>query len=122
MTSARVYSRVPMSPDKALSLMMERSETQLDPLLLKFFINMIGVYPIGSLVMLDTKELGLVYESDVVFVDRPRVLIIIDNKGKRVQGRVVSLTEKDKYGRYLRSVTKTLDPSKYKINLAEYLL
>jgi HD-GYP domain-containing protein (c-di-GMP phosphodiesterase class II) len=122
MTSARVYSRVPMTPDKALSLMMERSESQLDPLLLKFFINMIGVYPIGSLVMLNTKELGLVYESDVVFVDRPRVLIIVDSKGKRVQGLVVSLTEKDKYGRYLRSVTKTLDTNKYKINLAEYLL
>jgi HD-GYP domain-containing protein (c-di-GMP phosphodiesterase class II) len=122
MTSARVYSRIPMTPDKALSLMMERSESQLDPLLLKIFINMIGVYPIGSLVMLNTKELGLVYESDVVFVDRPRVLIIVDSKGKRVQGRVVSLTEKDKYGRYLRSVTKTLDTNKYKINLAEYLL
>jgi len=122
MTSARVYSRIPMSPDKALSLMMERSDSQLDPLLMKFFINMIGVYPIGSLVMLDTKELGLVYESDVVFVERPRVLIIVDSKGKRVQGRVVSLTEKDKYGRYLRSVTNTLDPNKYKINLAEYLL
>jgi len=122
MTSARVYSRIPMSPDKALSLMMERSESQLDPLLMKFFINMIGIYPIGSLVMLDTKELGLVYESDVVFADRPRVLIIVDSKGKRTQGRVVSLTEKDKYGRYLRSVTKTLDTNKYKINLAEYLL
>jgi HD-GYP domain-containing protein (c-di-GMP phosphodiesterase class II) len=122
MTSARVYSRVPMSPDKALSLMMERSDSQLDPLLLKFFINMIGVYPIGSLVMLDTKELGLVYETDVVFVDRPRVLIIVDKSGKRIQGRVVSLTEKDKYGRYLRSVVKTLDANKYKINLAEFLL
>ncbi len=122
MTSARVYSRIPMTPDKALSLMMERAETQLDPLLLKFFINMVGVFPIGSLVMLDTKELGLVYESDVVFVDRPRVLIIVDSKGRRVRGPVVSLTEKDKYGRYLRSVTKTLDTNKYKINLAEYLL
>jgi len=122
MTSARVYSRVPMSPDKALSLMMERSDSQLDPLLMKFFVNMIGVYPIGSLVMLDTKELGLVYETDVVFVDRPRVLIIVDKTGKRVKGTVVSLTEKDKYGRYLRSVVKTLDANKYKINLAEFLL
>jgi hypothetical protein len=111
-----------MSPDKALSLMMERSDSQLDPLLMKFFINMIGVYPIGSLVMLDTKELGLVYETDVVFVDRPRVLIIVDKTGKRVKGTVVSLTEKDKHGRYLRSVVKTLDANKYKINLAEFLL
>jgi HD-GYP domain-containing protein (c-di-GMP phosphodiesterase class II) len=122
MTSARVYSRIPMSPDKALSIMMERAGTQLDPLLLKFFINMVGVFPIGSLVMLDTKELGLVYETDVVFMDRPRVLIIVDRQGKRVKGPVVTLSEKDEKGKYLRSIMKTLDPNKYKINLAEYLL
>ena len=122
MTSSRVYSRIPMTPDKALSIMMERAGTQLDPLLFKFFINMVGVFPIGTLVLLDTKELGLVYESDVVFADRPRVLIIIGSKGERVEGPVVNLTEKDEAGKYLRSIVKTLDPNKYKINLAEYLL
>jgi len=122
MTSSRVYSRIPMSPDKALSIMMDRAGTQLDPLLFKFFINMVGVFPIGTLVMLDTKELGLVYESEVVFSDRPRVLIIIDSKGSRVQGSVVKLTEKDESGKYYRSIVKTLDPNKYRINLAEYLL
>lgn len=122
MTSSRVYSRIPMSPDKALSVMMERSGVDLDPLLFKFFINMVGVFPVGTLVMLDTKELGLVYESNAVFADRPRVLIIIDNKGKKVRGPVVSLTEKDEKGRYLRSIVKILDLNKYKINLAEYLL
>jgi HD-GYP domain-containing protein (c-di-GMP phosphodiesterase class II) len=122
MTSSRVYSRIPLSPDKALSIMMERAVSQLDPLLFKFFINMVGVVPIGTLVMLDTRELGLVYESNVVFADRPRVLIIIDNAGARVSGPVVNLTEKDETGRYVRSIIKTLDPNKYKINLAEYLL
>jgi HD-GYP domain-containing protein (c-di-GMP phosphodiesterase class II) len=122
MTSSRVYSRIPLAPDKALSIMMERSTTQLDPLLFKFFINMVGVFPIGTLVMLDTKELGLVYESEVIFADRPRVLIIIDQKGQSVHGPVVNLTEKDESGKYLRSIIKTLDPNKYKINLAEYLL
>ena len=67
MTSARVYSRIPMPPDRALSLMMERAGTQLDPILFKFFINMIGVFPVGTLVMLDTRELGLVYQSDTIF-------------------------------------------------------
>lgn len=122
MTSSRVYSRIPLSPDKALSVMMERSGVDLDPLLFKFFINMVGVFPVGTLVMLDTKELGLVYESNAVFADRPRVLIIIDNKGKKVRGPVVSLAEKDETGRYLRSIVKILDLNKYKINLAEYLL
>jgi len=122
MTSSRVYSRIPLAPEKALSVMMERAGTQLDPLLFKFFINMVGVFPIGTLVMLDSRELGLVYESDAVFADRPRVLIIIDKKGERVNGPVVSLTERSETGKYYRSIVKTLDPNKYKINLAEYLL
>lgn len=122
MTSSRVYSRIPMAPDKALSVMMERSGTQLDPLLFKFFINMIGVYPIGTLVLLDTRELGLVYGANPVFQDRPRVLIIVDSNGQRVSGPIVDLTEKGEDGKYLRTIIKTMDPNKYKINLAEYLL
>jgi HD-GYP domain-containing protein (c-di-GMP phosphodiesterase class II) len=122
MTSARVYSRVPMSPDKALSIMMERAGTQLDPLLFKFFTNMVGVYPIGTLVMLDTKELGLVYESNQIFPSRPRVMIIVDSKGNRIKGATVDLTEKNEQEVFLRSISKTMDPNKYRINLAEYLL
>lgn len=122
MTSARVYSRIPMSPDKALSLMMERSGTQLDPLLFKFFANMVGVYPIGTLVMLNTRELGLVCECNQANPSKPRVLVIVDSNGKRVQGKTVDLAEKDSNDNFVRTIAKTLDSSKYKINLAEYML
>jgi HD-GYP domain-containing protein (c-di-GMP phosphodiesterase class II) len=122
MTSSRVYSRTPIPPDKTLSIMMEHAGTKLDALLYKFFINMVGIFPIGTLVMLNTKEIGLVYESNMAFADRPKVLIIIDDKGKSVRGPITNLSEKDDNGKYLRSVIKTLDPEKYKINLAEYFL
>lgn len=122
MTSSRVYSRTPIPPDKSLSIMMENAGTKLDPLLYKFFINMVGIYPIGTLVMLNTKEIGLVYETNMPFADRPKVLIIIDTQGKSVRGPIVNLSEKDDKGKYLRSIMKTLDPEKYKINLAEYFL
>lgn len=122
MTSSRVYSRIPMSPDRALSLMMERAGKQLDPILFKFFINMIGVFPVGTLVMLDTKELGLVYQSEAMFLDRPKVLVILNGKGEKADSYIVDLTEKDSNGNFLRTIVKTMDPNKYKINLAEYLL
>ncbi|MDP2278640.1 MAG: HD-GYP domain-containing protein [Nitrospirota bacterium] len=122
MTSARIYSRIPMPPDRALSLMMERAGTQLDPILFKFFINMIGVFPVGTLVMLDTRELGLVYQGDTVFLDRPRVLVVINSKGERADRYFVDLTEKAPDGKFLRTIVKTMDPNKYRINLAEYLL
>lgn len=123
MTSSRVYSRVPMSPDKALSLMMERSGSYMDPLLLKIFVNMIGVYPSGTLVMLDTKELGLVFEASPLYVDRPRVILVTDPNGNSVAGGTVDLAELDKSsGKFKRSISKTLDPNQYNINLAEYFL
>jgi HD-GYP domain-containing protein (c-di-GMP phosphodiesterase class II) len=123
MTSSRVYARIPLSPDKALSVMYENRGVKFDPYLLKIFTQMIGIYPIGCLVMLDTNELGLVFENnpDSAFIDRPRVRLITDSSGERVED-FVDLTEKDENGNYKRSITKTLDPNQYNINLAEYLL
>ena len=57
MTSSRVYARTPTPLNKALSIMLSRTKTQLDPYLTKVFINMVGVYPIGSLVVLNTGEI-----------------------------------------------------------------
>ncbi len=123
MTSSRVYSRIPVPPDKALSIIIDRSSTQLDPYLLKIFINMVGIYPLGSLVMLDTNELGLVFDSNTNpdFSDRPRLFILVDSSGKKTKN-IVDLMEKDKEGNFKRNIVKTLDPNQYKINLAEYLL
>jgi len=122
MTSTRVYKRIPLSPDKTLSVMMETVGSQLDPLLFKYFVNIVGVYPIGTIVMLNTGEVGLVYEGNAALADRPRVMIIVDRQGKKAHGPVVNLAEKDATGRHLRSIVKTLDPNKYRVNLAEYLL
>ena len=52
MTSSRVYSRVPKPPEKALQILVEGAGKDVDPLLLKMFIKLIGVFPIGSLVLL----------------------------------------------------------------------
>lgn len=122
MTSSRVYSRSPMSPAKALSLMQKRAGIQLDPLLMKFFVNLVGVYPIGSLVMLDTKEFGVVSGINAVQHLRPRVTVITDNQGNKVEAHVADLTEKAASGAYLRSILRILDSGKYKVNIAEYLL
>ena len=123
LTSSRVYSRISRPPEKALSIMYEDSGKKLDHRLLKVFIQMVGVYPVGCLVMLNTNELGLVFENnpDPALIDRPKVRLITDSTGARVED-FVNLTEKDENGNYKRSIAKTLDPNQYGINLAEYLL
>ena len=45
-------------------MMWDRAGRYYDPLVVKVFVNMLGVYPIGTLVILDTREIGLVYQSN----------------------------------------------------------
>ena len=122
MTSKRIYTVNPMSPEAALRELMEKSREKLDPLIFKFFVNMIGIYPIGTLVMLNSGELGLVFENNQDFLHRPRVMIISDNKSNFIKGHILDLADKNGNETYLRTIIKTMDPRKYNINLAEYFL
>lgn len=121
LTSGRIYSD-PLSPDKALSHLQEKSVDKIDPVLFRVFVNMLGLYPAGTLVMLDTKELGLVFENNDEMLHRPRVMLITNSNGDRVQGHVVDLTEKNQMGEFVRTIEKAMNPIQHKINLAEYYL
>ena len=83
---------------------------------------MIGIYPIGTLVMLNSRELGLVFENNQDFLHRPRVMIISDNKGTLIKGHIVDLADKNGPDTFLKTIIKTMDPRQYNINLAEYFL
>ncbi len=122
MTSGRVYARIPLTPDEALRRMLEKQGKSFDPVLLKVFINMLGIYPVGSLVILDTGEVGLVMEASPTELSRPAVAIIADKTGKREKIETVELAKVDeKTGKYKRSILKTFDPRQYNLDIARYI-
>ncbi len=119
-TSSRVYSRKPMTPDKALKFMLERAGTIYDPILMKLFVNCIGVYPIGSLLVLSTKELAVVMQSnpDPSKWKTPQVKIISTADGAEVDGETVDLAG-DAAG---RSILKTMNAEEHDIDVTKYFL
>jgi len=124
-TTKRVYRENAMSRHKALSIMLEKSGAEFDTVLLKVFANMIGVYPIGTLVAFDSDELGVVVETnpEVAFMLRPKVKLITDKEKNKIDGEIVDLTEKGpKTEKYKRTVVKILDPDEYDVNIAEYFI
>ncbi len=124
MTTPRVYRNKTFRPEQALAIMVQ-DKNGFDPVLLKVFIGILGIYPIGSLVLLDTKEMGVVYETnpDSQYTIRPKVILISQSEGKRRIGPAVDLAEMDGENKtYKRSIVKALDPKKYHVNIVEHFL
>ena len=83
-----------------------------------------GIFPIGSLVMLDTHEMGIIYKAnpDPKFMDRPLVILVSRDQKGEVKKEFADLMDVDGQGRFKRSVVKTLDPNKYHIDIAKYFI
>jgi len=121
----RVYHRFPYVSEKILEIMLERSGKDFDPAIVKVFINMIGIFPLGTLALLNTNEMGIVTQTqeDTELIDRPKVCLIYYRDGEYRKGKVVDLRETDGVsGGFKRSILKTLDPNEYNINVAEFLI
>jgi len=121
----RVYNRFPYVSEKILGIMLERSGKDFDPAIVKVFINMIGIFPLGTLVLLNTNEMGIVtqIQEDTELIDRPKVCLLYYGNGEYRKGKVVDLKERDDAsGNFKRSIVKTLDPNEYNLNVAEFLM
>jgi hypothetical protein len=98
--------------------------TRFDPVLVKAFVGLLGIYPVGCVCLLDTGELAVVVapDPDIRNVERPRVRLVVDADGERFDGPVVSLAEKGEGGAYLRSVARVVDPERYEIDPARHFV
>jgi HD-GYP domain-containing protein (c-di-GMP phosphodiesterase class II) len=125
LTSSRVYNRIPFPPDRALRFMLNKAGSAFDPVLLKIFVNSVGVYPIGTMVLLNTKEIGVVYATNPTIGkgDRPKVKLVVDPGGQEIEGEVIDLAEISPGTHdYRRTIVKTIDANRYKIDVSKYFL
>jgi len=124
LTSSRAYRKSLLSPDRALGLMFNRAGKDYDPILIKVFINILGVYPVGTLVKLATDELALVVSSPgKKFTKKPFVCILekeIDGNYKK--GKTIDLEERDtKTGNYAREIIETYHPYTFGIHPVQHI-
>lgn len=123
-TSPRVYRKAILSPDRALGLMLEGSGKEFDPILIKVFINMLGVYPVGTILKLNTDELVLV-ESLSPRKDEIRPLACIMHKdivGNYYKGKTIDLSLKySGIDKYYWDIIETYHPSEFGIQPVQFL-
>lgn len=119
LTAARVYYSAQMPADQAIRILMKKRGQGFDPILVKAFVNMIGVFPVGTLLKLDTGEVGLVIHQTRDLM-RPRVLILTKFDGSEKGSAEISLLETSG-GKYKRTVVGTIDPYAAKIDIKQYM-
>ncbi|MSQ02807.1 MAG: hypothetical protein EXR71_13105 [Myxococcales bacterium] len=82
--------------DEALALMGGSADNRLDPELLRLFASVVGRYPLGTALLLDNGEVGVVIHtpSDPALAARPLVRIVRDERGALVRyGPIVDLSD-----------------------------
>jgi HD-GYP domain-containing protein (c-di-GMP phosphodiesterase class II) len=124
-TSRRAYQTVPMSPAAVLAGMRDNPRRGLDPVIVKGFVNLVGVYPVGTLVVLDTFELAIVHSvnPNPQAISRPVVRIVSDDRGNILYpGELADLTEQVSSGVFRRTIIKTEQPERYGITVGDYFL
>jgi HD-GYP domain-containing protein (c-di-GMP phosphodiesterase class II) len=124
-TSRRTYQTVPYSPSAVLQDMRDNPRRGMDAVVVKAFINLLGIYPPGTLVVLDTFELAVVSAANPGFdaLSRPIVKIVSDANGNMVAPPLeVDLAQVDSNGDYPRTIIKTADPDRYGINIGDFIV
>ena len=122
LSSGRIYFSKPFAPDEVIQKMIAGMGTQYDPLLLKIFVSTVGVFPIGSLVLLDGGEVGIVYKTNPENIYRPWVRVIADPSGQTTDFRLVDLAERDQNsGQFVRNIKRLLNSHDYGLDLSKFL-
>lgn len=119
LTTLRVYQR-PFTPKAAIERLRELSGTLYDGPLVEKFAEMMGDYPVGTVVRLDTNEIAVVVKGNPGDQSLPTVKVIIDGQGRTLdEPRLERLAGEDG-GRYA-SIVAVIDPLLKNIDVARYL-
>jgi len=97
-TSDRVYHKG-LPPHEALRKIFEWSKFHFDPALVQQFLRTIGIYPVGTLVMLESGRLAIVLEQGEGNLLQPTVKVIYDSRRQQyLEPKMVDLARPTGHG------------------------
>ena len=120
MTSDRCYAKG-MPPHEGIRKIHGWAGMHFPPDIVQSFIRCMGIYPVGTVVQLDSREIGVVTAVNREKILRPRLALLFRDPGTPLKNPVpVDLEEKSPGGRrYARTIVGPMDPSSLGINPAD---
>jgi HD-GYP domain-containing protein (c-di-GMP phosphodiesterase class II) len=117
-TTLRPYT-LPQTPKSAVDIMRKISGTKLNSYLVEKFVEMMGDYPVGTLVRLDNNELAVVFRPNPADSRAPTVKVVVDAAGNLLGEPRIERLAQDGVPCYAAIVavanplTRNIDPARY---------
>ena len=119
--SNRPY-REGMATVRIRSVMGEQGNPAFNQVLLKRFVNLMGLFPVGTLVHLNKGEVAVVTAEHPTDPFRPQVKIIMDSSGALIEDPPLANTwDRDSRGEHPHAVVEAIDPESVDIDPLKYL-
>jgi putative nucleotidyltransferase with HDIG domain len=119
--SNRPY-REGLATPRIRAIMGEQGSPAFNQPLLKRFVNMMGLFPVGNLVRLNTDELAVVTAEHPTDPFRPQVKILTTPKGETLEEPLLTNTwERNSSGEHPRAVVEAVDPESVGIDPLKYM-
>ena len=121
LTAARSYAET-LSPSSALSYLYKERGAGFHADLVEQFIQCVGVFPVGSVVELNSGETGIVITQNLVRRLKPRVMIVLDAQGQPMRPHKILDLEKDPKVRPDEpyKIRRTLEQTKLQVDPREF--
>ena len=119
--SNRVY-RDGLPSDRIRAIMTQKDSPAFNGRLLRRFINLMGLFPVGTLVRLNTEEVAVVTHEHPTDPFRPQVKVLLDATGQAVEvPPLVNTWEPDSRGNFTHAVVEAVDPDTVHIDPLTYM-
>jgi HD-GYP domain-containing protein (c-di-GMP phosphodiesterase class II) len=121
-TSNRCYSKA-LPAYEGIKKLYEWGRTDFNLPFVERFIQCLGIYPVGTVVQLDSSEIGVVLSINHEMILRPNVLLIYKDEHRRYPSPVnADLTLRKEDGkRFARTIVRPLNPDQWRIDVEQIL-
>ena len=119
--SNRVY-REGLPSERIRAIMTQKDSPAFNTRLLRRFINLIGLFPVGTLVRLDTDEVAVVTHEHPSDPFRPQVKLLLDRLGQPIETpSLVNTWEPDGRGDFRCAIVEAVDPDSVNLDPLAYM-
>jgi hypothetical protein len=120
-TTTRPYRRAE-ERRQALNILLSGAGRGYDPRIVRAFVRLQGLFPIGSLVRLTNGAAGVVIRNHETLLARPRVRIVLDPRGEPCDPFELDLSETRADGSFRWTVERSMDPEEVGVDMVSLVL